>query len=83
MAALYILFLVGFDKTTFHLSINLCKVFAALIHFSGLAIFFWTLVAPTALQETPACGGGTCQGPPCVTPVVSTSSYTVSRDHSI
>ena len=52
MAALYILFLVGFDKTTFHLSINLCKVFAALIHFSGLAIFFWTLLEGIQLLKT-------------------------------
>ena len=41
MAALYLLFLVGFDKTTFNISDNLCIAFAALIHFSGLAIFFW------------------------------------------
>ena len=41
MVALYLLFLVGFDKTTFNISNNLCIAFAALIHFSGLAIFFW------------------------------------------
>ena len=52
MAALYLLFLLGFDKTTFNLNINLCKTFAALIHFSGLAIFFWTLLEGMQLMKT-------------------------------
>merc|ERR550539_1512891 len=52
MVALYLLFLVGFDKTTFNISNNLCIAFAALIHFSGLAIFFWTLLEGLQLLRT-------------------------------
>lgn len=50
--ALFVLFLLGFDKTTFGLSVNLCKGVAAMIHFSGLAIFSWTLLEGVQLLRT-------------------------------
>ena len=52
MIAMYILFLVGFDRATFDLSQNLCKGVAAMIHFSGLAIFSWTLLEGIQLLRT-------------------------------
>ena len=49
---LFVLFLLGFDRTTFNLSIHVCKGVAAVIQFFGLAIFSWTALEGYQLLKT-------------------------------
>ena len=52
MIGLFLLFLVGFDREIFHLSINICRGVAAVLHFFALAIFFWTLLEGRQLYRS-------------------------------
>ena len=49
---LFTLFLLGFDRTTFDLSIHVCKGVAAVIQFFGLALFSWTALEGYQLLRT-------------------------------
>ena len=52
MVCMFVLFLVGFDRSQFGLSFGICKAVAALIHFFGLCIFSWTLIEGIQLLKT-------------------------------